>query len=92
MKVYVTSVVYRYPEEDGPGFIAGVYLSEIKANETNNFIPFIPALHCSQCVGRGNKTKDKCRERARLDLDPLNRHPKDVDDWYDIYIEEFDVE
>ena len=34
MKVYVTSVVYRYPEEDGPGFIAGVYLSETKANET----------------------------------------------------------
>ena len=70
MKVYVTSVVYRYPEEDGPGFIAGVYLSEAKANEI----------------------KDKCRERARRDLDPLNRHPEDVDDWYDIYIEEFDVE
>ena len=36
MKVYVTSVVYRYPEEDGPGFIAGVYLSETKANETKD--------------------------------------------------------
>ena len=70
MKVYITSVVYRYPEEDGPGFIAGVYLSETKANET----------------------KDKYRERARHDLDPLNRHPKDVDDWYDICVEEFDVE
>ena len=70
MKVYITSVVYRYPEDDGPGFIAGVYLSETKANET----------------------KDKYRERARHDLDPLNRHPEDVDNWYDIYIEEFDVE
>ena len=70
MKVYVTSVVYRYPEDDGPGFIAGVYSSETKAKKAEN----------------------EHRERARRDLDPLNRHPKDVDDWYDICIEEFDVE
>lgn len=70
MKVYVTSVVYSCPEEDSPGFIAGVYSSETKANET----------------------KDKYRERARRDLDPLNKNPKDVDNWYDICIEEFDVE
>ena len=66
MKVYVTLVVYGYPEEDGPGFIAGVYLSETKTNETKN----------------------KYRELARRDLDPLNRHPKDVDNWYNICIEE----
>ena len=70
MKVYITSVVYRYPEEDGPGFIASVYLSETKTN----------------------KTKDKYREQARHDLDPLNRYPKDVNNWYNICIEEFDVE
>ena len=34
MKVYVTSVVYRYPEEDGQGFIAGVYLSETNGVST----------------------------------------------------------
>lgn len=69
MKVYVALVVYRYPEVDGPGFIAGVYSSKEKAKEAEN----------------------EHRERARHDLDHLNIHFYEVDDWYDICIEEFDV-
>ena len=70
MKVYVALIVYRYPEDDGPGFIAGVYSSKEKAKEAEN----------------------EHHEQARHNLDPLNWHPEDVDNWYDICIEEFDVE
>lgn len=70
MKVYVVSVVYRYPDEDGPGFIAGVYSSKEKAKEAEY----------------------KHRERARHDLDSLNIHSNEVDNWYNIFIEEFDVD
>ena len=34
----------------------------------------------------------KCQEQVRYDLDPLDTQSNKVDDYYDILVEEFDVD